>query len=271
MDSLSIDVDDFASGHDARTSALMLEAILAHVEQHLTSCALSPQTAAEALGVSKRYIHKLFRATTATFSEYVTSRRLDRIAEHLRVQAPRAEPISLLAARYGFKDISTFNRAFKSRYKMAPSLYRSRFCSVHVKRTAMLLAAVCVSGRPLAADPTESAEEASSEVRIVLNERNMELALRQLAHTFQFSVEFEQPLEDNDEPVSFPVAGDLRDVLARLLRNKSYIMKFSEYAKLEKLKVFAPRLSTSSASGNVPELGLLSPGPGAPRSPLRPS
>ena len=110
-----------AGGDEAYRPSPMLEAILAYVEAHLTSSTLSVETAAHDFRISKRYIHKLFTPTAVTFSKHVTSRRLDRIAEQLLVQPL---PISLLAGRYGFKDISTFNRAFKNRYRMTPTTYR---------------------------------------------------------------------------------------------------------------------------------------------------
>jgi AraC-like DNA-binding protein len=103
----------------------MLRAILDFVNRHISSADLSPQAAAENLGISVRYLHKLFAAKHTTFGSYVTAKRLDLIRRDLISPSCRYEAIAILAYRWGFKELSTFNRSFKQRYGMPPRQYRA--------------------------------------------------------------------------------------------------------------------------------------------------
>lgn len=151
-------------------SAPMLKAVLAHVEDNLTASTLSPQTVAVDLRISKRYIHKLFAATSVTFAEHVTRRRLDHIAEQLLVQPLRGVPIAILAASYGFKDVSTFNRAFKRRYKMSPSAYRSQLRKTGTAGTTIVLGATPLHASTSAPERTHIAAQIDNHVQIEIAE-----------------------------------------------------------------------------------------------------
>ncbi len=82
--------------------------------------------AAEHFGISARYVHKLFAASSTTFSSYVVAKRLEHIRSDLLSPACRNQPISNLAYRWGFNDLSSFNRAFKSRFGCSPSRFRAQ-------------------------------------------------------------------------------------------------------------------------------------------------
>lgn len=99
----------------------MLREVLSYIDRNLSSPDLSPAAAARNLHVSVRYIHKLFAHSGMTFSAYVTAERLERIRWDLIASSGRRPPISALAYRWGFSDLSTFNRAFKSRFGCTPS------------------------------------------------------------------------------------------------------------------------------------------------------
>lgn len=94
------------------------------VEQNLARPTLSASNAARELGLSERYIHKLYAMAGTTFSSYVTARRLECIRADLLATNQRRTPISVIAFKWGFNDLSTFNRAFKSRYGCTPSQLR---------------------------------------------------------------------------------------------------------------------------------------------------
>jgi AraC-like DNA-binding protein len=96
---------------------------LRYIDRNLSNPDLSPSLVADQLGVSVRYIHKLFASTAETFGSYVTERRLERIKWDLLASNQRP-PIAAMAYRWGFGDLSTFNRAFKSRYACTPSQFR---------------------------------------------------------------------------------------------------------------------------------------------------
>jgi AraC family transcriptional regulator, positive regulator of tynA and feaB len=110
---------------DIPQASPMLRAILDFVNRHISSADLSPQAAADNLGITVRYVHKLFAAKHMTFGSYVTSKRLDLIRKDLISPSCRYEAISILAYRWGFNELSTFNRSFKQRYGIPPSQYRA--------------------------------------------------------------------------------------------------------------------------------------------------
>lgn len=114
-----------AAGDEAGADAPIRADVLKVVEDGLSNPALSPQWVADRLGVSTRQIHKLFARSGVTFGIYVTWERLERVRwELVAMPGPRA-PISTLAYRWGFSDLSTFNRAFKRRYGLAPRALRA--------------------------------------------------------------------------------------------------------------------------------------------------
>jgi AraC family transcriptional regulator, positive regulator of tynA and feaB len=104
----------------------LLRAILDHVDQNISGGELSPKSVAEKFGISTRYVHKLFIASGVTFCSYTTARRLDYIVRDLLSPACRQQPISSVAFRWGFNDLSSFNRAFRGRYGCTPSQFRMR-------------------------------------------------------------------------------------------------------------------------------------------------
>lgn len=97
--------------------------ILSLVEGLLADTQLSASYTAEALGLSERYVHKLFAKRGTTFGAYVTEQRLTRIRDEL-VRSNRYKPIAAIAYRWGFNDLSTFNRAFRRRFGCTPSEVR---------------------------------------------------------------------------------------------------------------------------------------------------
>ena len=71
--------------------------------------------------VTPRYIQKLFESEGSTLSRYVLGQRLTR--PHRRLTDPRHAGSTVAAIAYasGFRDISTFNRAFRQQFGMTPS------------------------------------------------------------------------------------------------------------------------------------------------------
>jgi AraC-like DNA-binding protein len=115
---------DEASGGPAN---YLLREIMDFVNQNISSAELCPHRAAEHFGISARYVHKLFAGSNTTFSAYVVAKRLEHIRSDLLSPACRSQPISNLAYRWGFNDLSSFNRAFKSRFGCNPSRFRAQF------------------------------------------------------------------------------------------------------------------------------------------------
>jgi AraC family transcriptional regulator, positive regulator of tynA and feaB len=118
--------DDKGEENSSAKVHYLLRGILSHIDQNIANAELSPNRVADQFGISVRYVHKLFIGCGVTFCSYTTARRLDYICKDLVSPACRQQPISLVAFRWGFNDLSSFNRAFKSRYGCTPSQFRMR-------------------------------------------------------------------------------------------------------------------------------------------------
>jgi AraC family transcriptional activator of tynA and feaB len=105
------------------TTNRLLQDILVFIEENLRISDLSAESVAVNFNVSERYVHKLFATRGIAFSHYVTNSRLEHVANDLLEF--RRQPVSVLAYRWGFNDLSTFNRAFKSFFGCSPGQYRS--------------------------------------------------------------------------------------------------------------------------------------------------
>ena len=92
------------------------------IEQHLTSMAITPERIACEHGVSVRTVNRIFSTTGDTVGGVIRSRRLAHARDELTTGA---EPISVIAHRWGFFDSSHFHRAFKASYGLSPRDYRA--------------------------------------------------------------------------------------------------------------------------------------------------
>ena len=104
----------------------LLGAIQEFVSRNIADPDLSAHTAARQFGISVRYVHKLFAGSGTTFNAYVAAARLDNIRSDLLCPSWDKRHVSDLAYRWGFNDLSTFNRSFKRRFGCAPTQYRAR-------------------------------------------------------------------------------------------------------------------------------------------------
>lgn len=75
------------------------------------------------LGVTPRYIQKLFQQEGTTFSRFLLERRLA-AARKLLLDDSSDRPISAIAYEVGFGDLSYFNRSFRKQFGTAPSQIR---------------------------------------------------------------------------------------------------------------------------------------------------
>jgi AraC-like DNA-binding protein len=80
------------------------------------------------LGVSPRYLQRLFEASGTSFTAHVNELRLQRAFALLTRAPARRRRISDIALEAGFSDISHFNRLFRSRFGDTPRSVRSRTC-----------------------------------------------------------------------------------------------------------------------------------------------
>ena len=94
------------------------------VENNLCEPDLDTTMMADRLGVSARYVQRLFAGMGTTPSAYVRSRRLDLAARMLGDDHHRRS-ITEVSLDVGFQDLSTFCREFRNRFGTSPARFRT--------------------------------------------------------------------------------------------------------------------------------------------------
>jgi AraC family transcriptional regulator, positive regulator of tynA and feaB len=100
--------------------APLLQGALEEVERSLDDPELSPAQIAERVGISTRYLHRLFSERGPSFGRWVLTRRLQRCREDLADPRRAHWTIGEIAHGRGFRDSSYFAKAFKARYGVSP-------------------------------------------------------------------------------------------------------------------------------------------------------
>ncbi len=117
--------EDAENGPQAsRVNALLLSA-KNYVDQNHFRADLNPDMVASALGISTRYLHKVFAGNEASFAEYLLNRRLEASASMLSSPAFSHLTISEVSRRSAFSDPAYFHRVFKKRFGCTPGDWRS--------------------------------------------------------------------------------------------------------------------------------------------------
>lgn len=80
---------------------------------------------AELEGLSTRYVQRLFKVGSTTFTEYLKERRLERCRIDLANPALAHFTIAELCFRSGFGDAANFSRAFTARFGISPRAWRA--------------------------------------------------------------------------------------------------------------------------------------------------
>ena len=100
--------------------------VLGYIEQHLFEVDdLSAGSSAKAIGVSERYLHRLFAQRGLRFSKVVLERRLDAAHALVTNTTRQTHSIASIAYQCGFKEPAHFSRLFKQRFGKSPREYRS--------------------------------------------------------------------------------------------------------------------------------------------------
>lgn len=101
--------------------AARLTTAKAFIEERIGPAPLSIEDVAVHMGVSTRYVRKLFEAEGGSFSRYVLHQRLARVRSMLSNARFDHVPISSLAYDVGFGDLSYFNKVFRGVFGGTPS------------------------------------------------------------------------------------------------------------------------------------------------------
>jgi len=104
----------------------LLAAIRCHARANLRDPELSPHSAAAAVGISVRYLHRLFHRDGTSFAAWVRTERLRRCHAEITDPAQSERSISDIAFGYGFNDMAHFSRLFTRSFGRSPRTLRTR-------------------------------------------------------------------------------------------------------------------------------------------------
>ncbi|MET9671277.1 helix-turn-helix domain-containing protein [Streptomyces sp. NPDC006475] len=119
---LHTDPDRWGPAAGRLPAPLQRAVVLRWIDRNLTRPDLTPAAVARAHDVSVRTLHRLFEESGETVARVVRSRRLAGARTDLTTGE---EPVSVIAARWGFADPSHFTRAFGAAYGTTPTRYRA--------------------------------------------------------------------------------------------------------------------------------------------------
>lgn len=94
--------------------------VIRHIERHFRDPELTVAAIADGVGLSERYLQKLFAGREKTVSAHLRARR---VAEAQRLLDGRHDTISGVAYKIGFLDPAHFSRVFRRETGMAPQDY----------------------------------------------------------------------------------------------------------------------------------------------------
>jgi AraC family transcriptional regulator, positive regulator of tynA and feaB len=84
-----------------------------------------PREIAAEVGISLRYLQKLFTNRGCTCSRFIQSVRLDQAARSIqrRTSMKSGQPLSAIAYACGYRDYTSFARAFRQQFGHAPGIH----------------------------------------------------------------------------------------------------------------------------------------------------
>jgi len=104
--------------------AARLSAVLAAIAERATDPEFGVESVAAELAVTARYVQRLLEETGTTFSEHLAAARLGRAWDLLTDPDSVDQKVAAIAFDCGFRDLTTFNRAFRRRFGESPTAVR---------------------------------------------------------------------------------------------------------------------------------------------------
>lgn len=117
-----LELNDELSGDSQRR--VLYQQIQGFIQRRLADPELTPATIAEAHHISVRTLHRLFGSHGHTVTAWIRTRRLDRCRRDLTDPLLADQPVSVIAARWGYRDPAHFTRLFRDHYEVTPGDYR---------------------------------------------------------------------------------------------------------------------------------------------------
>jgi len=113
-----------ASGKAARCRTYQQHALIERaaqiVDQELANEALNCELVADRLGISYRYLLKVFAQNNRSLHDFIWDQRLKEARRRLTSEYLVGKTISTIAYDCGFKDATHFSRAFRKRFGQSP-------------------------------------------------------------------------------------------------------------------------------------------------------
>ncbi|MBS1103293.1 helix-turn-helix domain-containing protein [Gluconobacter sp. Dm-62] len=97
-----------------------------YIETRLHEHDLTPQSIAEASGISTRALYQLFDGEAGAVAGWMLNRRLERIHADLMNPTHDALPIAQIALNHGFRNAAHFSRRFRQKFGASPREIRQR-------------------------------------------------------------------------------------------------------------------------------------------------
>jgi AraC-like DNA-binding protein len=120
---------DWVDGSEVVRSSLQRSLLLRikdYIDRRLADPTLGPDEIAAAVNISTRYLHQLFAGEHRSVSQYVRGLRLERCRRDLLDPRLADQSVATIAFRWGFGDLSSFNRAFRAAFGATPREVRAR-------------------------------------------------------------------------------------------------------------------------------------------------
>ncbi len=116
-----------SEGADVGThQAVLVARIKQHVLMQLADPDLDLHRVAASMGLSVRYLSRLFQVDGQSFGRFLLHQRVERCRRELVNPALRNLRVSEIALRAGFNDLAHFSRVFRAAVGDSPSEYRAR-------------------------------------------------------------------------------------------------------------------------------------------------
>jgi AraC-like DNA-binding protein len=112
---------------------LRMDQIGQHMRRNYADPALSPAGVAEALSLSRRYVHKVYAQEGRSFRQDLIALRIDACLKAFQDGKQAAKTIAEIAFAAGYTDISQFNRHFRKLKGTTPTALRRALSSQTTK------------------------------------------------------------------------------------------------------------------------------------------
>ncbi len=116
-------------GGEAPHAADLLRRIDGYIAEQLGDPNLCPAGIAAAHHISTRHLHRLFAGRDCTVAHRIQQLRLEHARQDLCAPSRDSWSITDVAYRWGFADLATFSRAFRTVFGMTPTQCRARRAS----------------------------------------------------------------------------------------------------------------------------------------------